>query len=649
MVDFWHDLFFSRQYIPHGNCYLWQPQLLWLHILSDALIALAYYSIPLFLIYFVIKRQNIPFKAIFILFSLFILSCGTIHVMSIWTLWHPDYWLSGLIKAITAILSLCTALAMILVLPQALALRSTRELEAANQALAREIASRQKAETSLQQLNSELEQRVTQRTQELKTSEEKFRSLFEAAPDCIYILNLKGQIEQVNPAVIQQSGYAESELLNRDLRDFFSGSAQQLCPQEVNHRCELEFIRQDGTILTMDCSCTVVQDSQEENAYILVWQRDITNRKRTEAALQKNQERLQLALEGSGDGLWDCDISTGQIYWSPRFLEMLGYEQNELVANFSTWEKLIHPEDQPWVINILNAHLKNTSYPYDFDYRMQTKSGEWKWIGNYGKVVAWDDQGNPLRMAGTHKDISDRKANEEYLTKINEELANSNKELEKFAYVASHDLREPLRMVTSFTQLLAKRYSGKLDAEADRIISFAVDGATRMEELINDLLEYSRVGQQARAFKMTDCETVLDISLNNLHLLIEETDVKIIRTPLPQVLGDLRQLVQLFQNLIENAIAYRRHESPKIEIGAEAQGEQWLFWVKDNGIGISPQYKEQIFQIFQRLHTTQEFPGTGIGLAICHKIVERHGGKIWVESELEQGATFYFTLRGCQS
>ncbi len=512
MVNFWHDLFFSRQYMPHGNCYLWQPQLLWLHILSDALIALAYYSIPLFLIYFVGQRKDIPFKAIFILFSLFILSCGTSHLMSIWTLWHPDYWVSGFIKAITAIVSVCTAFVMILIFPQALALRSPKELEAANQAL----------------------------------------------------------------------------------------------------------------------------------------QREISEHKSTKAALEKNQERLQLALEGSGDGLWDWNVSTGQIYWSPRFLEMLGYEPNELAANFTTWEKLIHPEDKLWVIDILNAHLKNTSYPYDFDYRMQTKSGEWKWIGNYGKVVAWDDQGNPLRMAGTHKDISDRKANEEYLTKINEELANSNKELEKFAYVASHDLREPLRMVTSFTQLLAKRYSGKLDAEADRIISFAVDGATRMEELINDLLEYSRVGQQVRSFEITDCETVLDISLNNLHLLIEETKVEITRTPLPKVLGDLGQLVQLFQNLIDNAIIYRRQESPKIEIGAEAQEEQWLFWVKDNGIGIEPQYQERIFEIFQRLHTTQEFPGTGIGLAICQKIVERHGGKIWVESELEQGATFYFTLTSCQ-
>ena len=203
MVDLWHNLFFSRQYIPHGNCYLWQPELLWLHVLSDALIALAYYSISLFLIYFVVQRQDIPFKAIFILFSLFILSCGTTHLISIWTLWHPDYWLSGLIKVITAIISVCTAFVMIPTLPEALALRSPTELEVANQALAREITSRQQAETSLQQLNLELEQRVEKRTQQLKASEQKFRSLFEAAPDFIYILNLNGRIEQINPSVIR--------------------------------------------------------------------------------------------------------------------------------------------------------------------------------------------------------------------------------------------------------------------------------------------------------------------------------------------------------------------------------------------------------------------------------------------------------------
>ena len=230
------------------------------------------------------------------------------------------------------------------------------------------------------------------------------------------------------------------------------------------------------------------------------------------------------------------------------------------------------------------------------------------------------------------------------LQKLNQELTRSNQELEQFGYIVSHDLREPLRMVTSFTQLLSQRYSGQLDAEADEIIDFAVEGATRMEELINDLLAYSRVGIQGKTFESVNCEELLDRVLSNLHLAIQETKAQITRDTLPIVMGDATQLVQLFQNLIANALKYHGEESPLIHIGATVESEQWLFWVKDNGIGIDPKHSDRIFQIFQRLHTREEYSGTGTGLAICHRIIQRHNGKIWVESEVGQGATFYFTL-----
>lgn len=230
------------------------------------------------------------------------------------------------------------------------------------------------------------------------------------------------------------------------------------------------------------------------------------------------------------------------------------------------------------------------------------------------------------------------------LRELNQELTSSNQELEQFGYIVSHDLREPLRMVTSFTQLLAQRYSGQLDAEADQIIDFAIDGATRMEELIHDLLIYSRVGNQEKNFTSVNCNEILDQALSNLSLTITETNAQIARETLPTVMADGTQLIQLFQNLIANSIKYQREALPIIQIGATAKPKHWLFWVKDNGIGIEPQYCDRIFQIFQRLHARQEYPGTGTGLAICHKIVERHSGKIWVESEIGQGATFYFTL-----
>ena len=262
--------------------------------------------------------------------------------------------------------------------------------------------------------------------------------------------------------------------------------------------------------------------------------------------------------------------------------------------------------------------------------------------GFYALVVLQDITDLSYRIKKYQQELTERQ-------KIQAELERSNAELEQFAYLASHDLQEPLRMVTSFTQLLAQRYQGQLDADADQIIGFAVDGAKRMEALIRDLLTYSRVAIKGKPFESTNCEEVLDLTLNNLQLLIQETGTSIYRNPLPTLLADQSQLVQLWQNLLSNAIKYRSDKPPEIEVGAEAENGQWLFYVKDNGIGIKPEHFERIFAIFQRLHTRQEYPGTGIGLAICQKIVNRHGGKIWLESESEQGTTFYFTIPGTET
>jgi PAS domain S-box-containing protein len=241
------------------------------------------------------------------------------------------------------------------------------------------------------------------------------------------------------------------------------------------------------------------------------------------------------------------------------------------------------------------------------------------------------------------------------LQKLNEDLKRSNQELEQFAYVASHDLQEPLRAVGGYSQLLAQEYHDRLDDSAQEYLAYIVDGATRMRQLIQDLLAYSRIGTRGQAFVLTDCNTVLHEALDQLRVAIAESNATITHDSLPTLLADKTQLVQLFQNLLGNAIKFRRHESPLIHVGvvkrvdsAQAklltQQSVWLFSVQDNGIGIKPQYLERIFEVFRRLHTRREFSGTGIGLAICKKIVERHAGDIWAESKLGVGTTFYFTL-----
>lgn len=223
-------------------------------------------------------------------------------------------------------------------------------------------------------------------------------------------------------------------------------------------------------------------------------------------------------------------------------------------------------------------------------------------------------------------------------------LSRSNAELEQFAYLASHDLQEPLRMVSSYVQLFAKRYEGQVDEKAQRYIRYAVEGAERMQTLISALLEYSRVGRQTQAGPV-DAESALDQALSNLRPSLEESQAQVTRVPLPKVVAEHGQLVQVFQNLLGNALKFaRREEPPQVHVGAILKGNQVLFSVRDNGIGIDPQFQERIFVIFQRLHSRSEYPGTGIGLSICKKVVERFGGQIWVESDLGRGATFFFTL-----
>ncbi len=319
-------------------------------------------------------------------------------------------------------------------------------------------------------------------------------------------------------------------------------------------------------------------------------------------------------------------------------ISLLGYERHELVGR-SAGDLFEEGVD---VLSLLKQSGLNDIIRR-VDTSVVTKDGRHVPVSLSGSVMH-DEDGEIQGMVCVAQDITERKQTQEILERQTQELARSNSELEQFAWVASHDLQEPLRMVASYTQLLSKRYKGKLDADADEFIAFAVDGAMRMRRLINALLELSRVGARGKDFEATDCEAIYDRTLVNLQGLVEESGAVVTHDRLPTVMGDGTQLGQLFQNLIANAIKFRGDEQLTVHVGAEQRNGHWEFCVSDNGIGIDPEYAERIFVVFQRLHGKGDRPGTGIGLSICKKIVELHGGRIWVKSQPDEGAAFYFTL-----
>ena len=276
------------------------------------------------------------------------------------------------------------------------------------------------------------------------------------------------------------------------------------------------------------------------------------------------------------------------------------------------------------------------------EFRVRRADGTYIWLEDHTILVKNGDERN--HMAGVLIDVNEHKSAEEKLKTLAEKLSLSNKELEQFAYVASHDLQEPLRMVASYIQLLQRRYTGKLSGEADEFIGYAVDGVVRMKSLINDLLAYSRVNTQEVKFEQTDLNKIVTQLSVNLRASIEESKAKLIFEGLPTVMANPLHINQLMQNLISNAIKFRGAEPPVVNIAARHAGDEWIISVSDNGIGIEQEFTDRIFVIFQRLHNYTEYPGTGIGLAICKKIVEKFGGHIWVESEPGKGSTFNFTI-----
>ena len=364
--------------------------------------------------------------------------------------------------------------------------------------------------------------------------------------------------------------------------------------------------------------------------------RDITDRNRAEEAVGRERDRAEQYLNIAEVMLATIDVDEKITLINKRGCEILGYAEGELIGE-NWFDTLVPRRTRDEVRGVFHKLMAGQIAPVEYyENPLLRKDGEERIISFHNTVVR-DGRGRITGALLSAEDITDRK-------RAQEALARSNTELEQFAYVASHDLQEPLRMVTGYVQMLARRYKGQLDADADDFIAFAVDGTQRMSVLINDLLSYSRVTTRGKDFVPTDCEAIMENVLADFQLAIEEAGAVVTHDPLPTILADDVQMGRVVQNLVGNAIKYHGDEPPRVHVSAERQGEEWRFGVRDNGIGIAPEHRERIFIIFQRLHARDEYAGTGIGLAICKKTVERHGGRIWVESEPGQGSTFYFTV-----
>ncbi len=487
----------------------------------------------------------------------------------------------------------------------------------------------------------------------LAQMEGRYRGLLEAAPDAMVVVNPSGDIVLLNVQAEKRFGYRRDELVGQNVKNIIpTGFAERLISdgtrtaaaalaQQIGTGLELTGRRKDGSEFPIEIMLSPLESS--EGILVTVAIRDITERKRVEDALRENEERFRLIVSNVKDyANIMLDTQGFVVSWNQGAERIKGFRAEEIIGQH--FSRFYTAEDVSSGLPAfqLQQAAKNGSFEVE-GWRLR-KDGS-RFLASV-VITALRDEGGPLRGFGKiTRDITDRKKAEEHLMKTMADLKRSNDELEQFAYVASHDLQEPLRMVASYTQLLAQRYKGQLDSDADEFIAYAVDGCNRMQQLIKDLLAYSRSGAGIGVLHQISGETALDQALANLQVAIEESGAVVTHDALPVIMTDETQLVQVFQNLVGNAIKYRSAEVPQVNVSAKKNGDsEWIFSVRDNGLGIDPKYFEKIFVLFQRLHGQSEFEGTGIGLAMCKKIVDRLGGRVWVDSEPAKGSTFFFAL-----
>ena len=472
----------------------------------------------------------------------------------------------------------------------------------------------------------------------------KYSDLFDFAPVGYFAFDKDGQILVANLVGASLLGVERNSLIKcrfshfvaREFRNVFYSHCERVISTGAKETSELKLIKKDGSAFYASLVSIGAKDNQGSPQCRTVLS-DITERKRAADFIRKTKDemgdssKLKGILDAMSDYVYIIDQAYNIKYANPIIGEELGPVDNQKC--FEYFHAMT--SECPW--------CRNREVFSGKTVRREGYSSRTAKTYDIVNIPLRNEDGSIDKLA-ILRDITERKRAEEELRKMADELERSNADLQQFAYAASHDLQEPLRSIGGFSKLLEKRYKGKLDGKADEFVGFIIDGVRRMQMLIKDLLEYSRIGTKGEVFGSTHCSAALEQAVYSLRSAVEESGAVITHDLLPVVAADASQMMRLFQNLIGNAIKFRGEKPLRIHVTAEIKGDEWVFSVRDNGIGIDQKNLERIFVIFQRLHAGEEYPGTGIGLSICKKIVERHGGKIWVESELGKGSIFYFTL-----
>jgi PAS domain S-box-containing protein len=475
-------------------------------------------------------------------------------------------------------------------------------------------------------------------------------NILESITDGFYTVDRNWMVTSLNRAAEGMLKMRRQDVLGMKLWDLFEPEVLELFHTEYHRAMEQQVpVSFEAYFAPINMWIDVSAYPSEEGLSVYV--KDVTERKLADEKIKSAKDRYEMVASVTNDAIYEWDITNQVTYWGEGYSTLFGHPRTEEPMPMSSWLDHLHPDEREQLMATMADAFENKATSLTRELRFECADKTYKTVLDKLGILYNTDQ-KPVKIIGAMHDITQRKENELAVAELNKqlnvranELISSNEELERFAYVASHDLQEPLRMVSSFLQLLQKKYAGQLDQTATQYIDFAVDGAERMKRLILDLLEYSRVGTNQDVLTEINLTDVVNQVLKNYDTKITERDAVIRTQLLPTIMANRMQITQLMQNLVGNALKYNTSFVPEIEIGCEEKDDHWRFYVSDNGIGIDKKFFEKVFIIFQRLHNKKQFSGTGIGLAICKKIVERHGGNIWIESASGNGSTFFFTIK----